>query len=131
MAPYLESVDTLPMAVPPGFATYCAELLAGAGEVRTRRMFGGVGLYIDDVFVALIAGDTLYLKADDETRPRFQAAGCRPFEYSAKDKQATMGYWTVPPDAMDSPALMQPWARMAHEAALRAKQAPKRRAKMA
>ena len=30
-----------------------------------------------------------------------------------------MGYFTAPEDAMESPALMQPWARLALEAALR------------
>ena len=32
-----------------------------------------------------------------------------------------------PPEAMDSPALMRPWARLALEAALRARPAPRRR----
>jgi DNA transformation protein len=115
------------MAVQDGFAIYCSELLALAGEVRSRRMFGGHGLYIDDVFVAIIAGETLYLKADEETRVRFEAAGCRPFEYTARGKQQALGFWTVPPEAMDSPRLMQPWARLALEAAVRAKAKPRRR----
>lgn len=34
-----------------------------------------------------------------------------------------MGYWTVPAEAMESPALMQPWARHALAAALRARAA--------
>jgi len=31
-------------------------------------MFGGVGLYAGDLFLALIAGDVLCLKADEATR---------------------------------------------------------------
>jgi len=31
------------MSVSADFATYCKELLAPAGEVRSRRMFGGYG----------------------------------------------------------------------------------------
>jgi DNA transformation protein and related proteins len=114
------------MPVQPSFASYCSELLAPLGTVRSRRMFGGVGLYVDDVFVAILAEDTLYLKADAQTRPRFEAAGCQAFEYAANDRQASLNYWTVPPEAMDSPALMLPWARLAYEAALRAR-APKTR----
>ena len=115
------------MAVQDGFATYCSELLAPLGEVRSRRMFGGYGLYVDDVFVAIIAGETLYLKVDEQTRPQFEAAGCRCFEYDARGKRQALGFWTVPPEAMDSPRLMQPWARLALEAALRARAAPRRR----
>lgn len=44
---------------------HCLELLAPLGAVRARRMFGGYGLYVDDLFVALIAVDRLYLKADE------------------------------------------------------------------
>ena len=109
------------MPVQASFTSYCSELLAPMGPVRSRLMFGGVGLYVDDVFVAIIVDDTLYLKADAQTRPQFQAAGCKPFEYAmANDKQASLNYWTVPPEAMDSPAIMRPWARLAVEAALRA-----------
>jgi len=115
------------MAVQAGFVTYCAELLASAGEVRVRRMFGGYGLYVDEVFVAIVAGETLYLKVDDQTRPRFETAGCKPFEYTARGKRQSLGFWTVPPEAMDSPRLMQAWARLAVEAALRARAAPGRR----
>lgn len=97
------------------------ELLAPAGVVRARRMFGGHGLYVDDLFVALIAGGRLYLKADDGTRAQFAAAGCMPFEYSARDKAVTLNYWSAPAEAMESPALMQPWLRLALQAALRAR----------
>ena len=104
------------------FAAYCAELLSSLGPVRTKRMFGGHGIYVDDVFVAIVHGDTLYLKADAGSRGRFEAAGCREFTYSAKGQpRKSLGYWTVPAEAMDSPALMRPWAAMAMQAALRAR----------
>lgn len=102
---------------------HCLELLAPLGAVRARRMFGGHGLYCDELFFALIADDKLYLKVDDDARPAFLAAGCEPFVYEAKGKPMTMSYWTVPADAMESPALMRPWARHALAAALRARAA--------
>lgn len=115
------------MASQAGFATYCAELLSAVGEVRSRRMFGGWGLYVDDVFVGLITGETLYLKVDEQTVGRFEAAGCGRFVYSARGRQQALGFWTVPPEAMDSPRLMEPWARLALAAALRARAKPGRR----
>lgn len=106
--------------MPAALVDHCLELLAPLGAVRARRMFGGHGLYIDDLFVAIIAFDRLYLKVDAATQPRFEAAGCEPFVYPGKGKPVTLGYRSVPADAMESPALMQPWARLALEAALRA-----------
>ena len=38
-------------------------------------MFGGVGIYAGELFFALIADDTLYLKADDQTRSEFERRG--------------------------------------------------------
>jgi DNA transformation protein len=108
------------MPVHPDFARHCTELLSSVGKVEGKRMFGGHGLYVDGVFVAIIAGDTLYLKADAQTQSQFAQAGCMRFEYTARGKQHEANYWSAPPEAMDSPALMEPWARLAMQAALRA-----------
>jgi DNA transformation protein and related proteins len=105
------------------FVSHCAELLASVGAVRTRRMFGGHGLYVDDLFVALIAAERLYLKVDAGTRAAFEAAGCVPFVYDRDGKAASLGYFSAPEEAMESPPLMQPWARLALAAALRARAA--------
>jgi DNA transformation protein len=107
------------MAVQADFIAHCAELLSGLGRVRTTRMFGGCGLYVDDIFIALIAGDTLYLKTDEQTQEAFAAVGSAPFEYTAKGEVHSTSYWSVPADAMDSPALMKPRAELARAAALR------------
>lgn len=115
----------------PPFVEHCLELLAPLGPVRARRMFGGWGLYADGLFVALIAAERLYLKADAGTREQFAAAGCEPFVYSSDGKSVSLGYWTVPAEALDSPALMQPWARLALQAALAAQAARSSRLKPA
>jgi DNA transformation protein and related proteins len=107
----------------PALVDHCLELLAPLGAVRAKRMFGGHGLYVDELFVALIVFERLYLKVDAQTQPAFKAAGCEPFVYDGKDKPVTVSYWTVPAEAMESPASMQPWARQAIEAALRARAA--------
>jgi DNA transformation protein len=104
------------------FASYCAELLSALGTVRVKRMFGGHGVYVDDLFIAIVVGETLYLKTDAQTLARFETAGCAPFTYTAKgDKKVSLGYRAAPAEAMDSPALMRPWAALAMQAALRAR----------
>jgi len=105
------------------FAAYCVELLSPLGTARARRMFGGHGLYVDDLFVGIVAEEQLYLKVDAQTRPGFEAAGCRPFVYSKSDQAVAMSYWSAPEEATESPALMLPWARLAQAAALRARAA--------
>jgi DNA transformation protein len=102
------------------FADHCAELLSGTGAVRRRRMFGGHGLYLDGMFVAIVADERLYLKADATTAPAFESAGGQRFEYEGSGRRVQLQYWTPPDEALDSPALMQPWARRALQAALAA-----------
>jgi DNA transformation protein len=103
------------------FADYCAELLAPLGRTRVKHMFGGHGIYVDDIFIAIVVGETLYLKADDQSMARFDAAACKPFTFEAKGRTMTTHYRAAPAEAMDSPALMRPWAVLARDAALRAR----------
>lgn len=108
-------------AAPPELQLHALELLSALGPTRARRMFGGAGLYIGEHFVALIANDVLYLKADATAQPAFQAASSQPFTYATRHGQrAVMGYWSAPEAAMESPAQMRPWAALALDSALRA-----------
>ncbi|HMO48812.1 MAG TPA: TfoX/Sxy family protein [Rubrivivax sp.] len=107
-----------------GLVAHCLELLAPLGTASAQRMFGGCGLRIDGVFMGLIAFDRLYLKVDAMTRPQFEAAGCEAFVYEAKGRRVALGYWSAPPQALDSPEDMRAWARLALQAALRARSRP-------
>lgn len=113
------------------FITHCVELLGGPASARSRRMFGGYGLYVDDLFVAIVADGVLYLKADEQTRAAFEEAGGRAFVYDRRTGAVALGYWSAPEEASDSPALMAPWLRMARAAALRARAAGTRRVRPA
>jgi DNA transformation protein len=105
------------------FAEHCLELLESLGHARAKRMFGGHGLYVDDLFIAIIAQGKLFLKTSDEARQRFIDAGGQPFIYDGPHhKPTTMAsYWTPPAEALESPALMEPWARLAIQAAVAAR----------
>lgn len=119
------------MSTPKDFADYCCELLIRIGPCSAKRMFSGWGLSLDGLNVAIVvdlgAGDTLWLKADDSTRSRFEAAGCTRFSYGMRRGdtvvERSMNYYAAPEDAMDSPDAMAPWARMALASALAARAA--------
>ena len=106
------------------FRDYCIELFAslvpgaGVAGIAAKRMFGGIGFSIDGKTFAIIAMDQLWLKADDESRSKFEQAGCQIFTYDMAGKPRSMSYYTVPDDAMESAALMAPWAAHAWGAAL-------------
>ena len=108
----------------PEFVHHCLDLLAPVAPCVAKRMFGGWGLSTEGLTLAIIAdlggGERLWLKADAPTVATFEAAGCQPFVYLAKGKPMTVNYRSAPDEAMESPALMRPWARLALDAAVRA-----------
>jgi DNA transformation protein len=97
-----------------------------APSLRARRMFGGVGLYSQDVFFALIVTDILYLKVDDESRPEYEGRGMGPFQPFA-DKPSMRGYFELPPDALDDARRLRPWVEAAVRAARSARATPRKR----
>ena len=119
------------MSVRKEFATYACDLLGGVGPCVAKRMFGGWGISADGLTVAILAdlgtGEKLWLKANDDTAAQFRAARCAQFTYPMKNAKTpggialkSMNYFAAPEEAMDSPAFMLPWARLALEAALQA-----------
>ena len=116
------------MAVSKDFADYCCELLSGVGVPVAKRMFGGWGISADGLSIAILldlgGGATLWLKAAPGDEQRYTDAACQRFTYAAKGKTVSLNYYSAPPDAMESPALMAPWARLALEAALQARRKP-------
>ena len=110
------------------FVAHVTELLSRLGRLEARPMFGGHGLYCDGAFFAIVLDDVLYLKADDESRARFVAAGLEPFVYQRQGKRASLGYYRAPPEALESPDAALAWGREALSAALRiSAAAPSRR----
>lgn len=116
-------------ARPDEFAQYCCELLSAAGPCTARHMFGGYGISTDGLTLGLLAdlgqGATLWLKAGPDTRAVFEAAGCQRFTYQAKGKTRSLGYYSAPDEAMESARDMAPWARLALQVALAARQPKK------
>lgn len=103
------------------FVDYAVELLGPFGTVAARRMFGGYGIFLDDLMFAIVHDDMLWFKTDEMNRGVFEAAGSEPFSYARSGKTATLGFHRAPADALDSPAAAMPWARSAYAAALRAR----------
>ena len=113
------------MTINTDFANYCCDLLASVGRCISKRMFGGFGISTDGLTIAILAdlGDCekLWLKGDDSTRSRYEAAGCKIFIYPMIGVLRSMNYFSSPEEAMDSPDAMRPWAALARDCALRAR----------
>ncbi len=113
------------------YLEFILEQLHGLGRLTSRRMFSGVGLYNDGVFLGLLYKDRLYFKTDDSTRSEYEARGSEGFRPPRPNlRQLKMSYYTVPAEVLEDDEELVRWARQATHAA-RASQGAKRRAKHA
>ncbi len=93
------------------FVRFVRDQLRALGEVRSRAMFGGHGLYLQGVFFGIVFDGRLYLKTDAATVAAYAAAGMGPFRPTAR--QTLARYYEVPPEILEDGERLDGWARTA------------------
>ena len=114
------------MSVSDGYRTYIIDQLAALPALSARRMFGGIGIYSDACFFALIDDDVLFFKVDDSNRDDYVSRGMKAFV--PFPGQPSLGYFQVPPDVIEEAEELARWARRSVEVARR-KQKPEAKKK--
>lgn len=104
------------MSVSNSYLEYVLERLGTGAVVTARKTFGGVGLYHDATFFALIDDDTLYFKVNDANRREYEEEGMLPFRPFGEDSYS-MKYYSVPERVLESDELLRDWMRKAVAAA--------------
>jgi DNA transformation protein and related proteins len=107
------------MAVSESYRVFVLEQLGRVTPVTARSMFGGVGIYAEGLFFALIAEDRLYFKVDDATRPDFERLRMEPFRPFGEE--SAMGYYEVPADVVEDSGQLARWMKQAIDVASKAK----------
>ncbi len=96
-----------------GFKDFVLDQLAGLRGVTCRAMFGGHGLYRDDVFFGILHKGRLYFKTDEASRAAYLAQGMKPFRPNRKQTLKT--YYEVPVDVMEDAGRLAEWASRASD----------------
>ena len=100
---------------------FLIDLFADFGPVTIRKMFSGFGISADGANFALALRAGLFLRADEQTIPHFEAEGSQPFQYQTRTKTVTVNsYWQLPARLFDDSEELADWARAALAAAQRA-----------
>lgn len=101
------------MPVSDSYKEYVLEVLSDLRPIRSKRMFGGIGIWTldSDLFFALISDDTLYFKVDEQTRVDYTDRGMAQF--------MTMNYYEVPGDVLEDSDELHIWIEKAVDVAAR------------
>jgi len=88
--------------------------LASLGDVTTKKMFGGYGVFADGVMFVIVdsAGDA-FLRADDSTSGAYEEVG--------SPRHSRMPYWQVPDAVLNDDRKLIEWATAARDVAKAAK----------
>ncbi|HSC15715.1 MAG TPA: TfoX/Sxy family protein [Gammaproteobacteria bacterium] len=113
------------LRVTPEFGDFVLDQLARVPQLRSKKMFGGIGLYSGDAFFGILAADELFFKVDDSNRSAYQAAGSEPFRPVA-NRPVSMSYWRVPLEVLEDQGELATWALAAIRAAGNSAPKPKR-----
>ncbi len=103
------------------FVKYILENMHGLGRVGARAMFGGYGIFMNDLMFGLVADDVLYLKTDEQINSIFDEKSLPHFIYYKQGKPTQMSYRQAPESVLDDPDEMINWASRSYAAAVRAK----------
>ncbi len=103
-----------------GFAEYIQDLLSEFGVIKIRRMFGGYGVYKNDLIIAIIAEDEIYFKAAKEDGTYYESFGGTRFVYHSpkRTKPIHMPYWKAPLEVLEDKAILSKWVDKAYDASL-------------
>jgi DNA transformation protein len=108
------------MVASDGFAELLREQLAPVGRIALRRMFGKTGVFCDGLMLAMVRGDTLYFRVDDQNRAVFkEAEAFPPLNYEKGGASIDLAFWRAPERLFDEPDELVAWARAALAAARR------------
>ena len=93
------------------FRDFVLEQLAALEELRCKRMFGGHGLYVGEVFFGILFDGKLYFKTHLDTLPDYLTVEASVFAPSKK--QVLKNYREVPVHILEDAAQLATWARKA------------------
>ena len=91
------------------FLDYILDILLTYGNVKSRRIFGGHGIYASGIMFAIIINNEIYFKADNILAKKYKVLGSYPFSYKRDNKIIALSYWIVPQEVLEDVDQLKSW----------------------
>ena len=92
------------------YLDFIMEELSPIGDIKSRAMFGGYGIFHQGLMFALISEDALYFKVSESNHDMYKKAKSKPFPHG-------ISYWEVPTDVLEENTRLHEWANISIEIA--------------
>src|SRR5437899_777734 len=86
------------------------------GPIKSRKMFGGIGIWKDSVFLAMIIDGVLSVRLDEANEADYVKRGFVPNDPSSAGK-GRKRYYEVPGDILEDATLLEEWLERALDVA--------------
>ncbi len=103
------------------YTEYIIELLSPFGNIIAKHMFGGYGIYKDNIIIGIIVEDELYFKVDRTNQTQYEKLGVEPFIYESRGRKIKMSYWKVPLEILEDEERLHSWLDQSYSISLQAK----------
>ncbi len=92
------------MSVSNADIAFATDLFSDLGQLTTRKMFGGLGVYHNGtIFAVVSSAGRIYVKTTAETATALAAEGAEQFH--------NMPYWSLPDHALEDSGIACDWAQ--------------------
>lgn len=72
------------------------------GKVKSRSMFGGFGVFVDEAMFALVVNDALHIRSCSSIDQQFTTAGYQPYVYKKRGFPVVTKYFALPDTMWDN-----------------------------
>ena len=77
------------------------DLLDDEEGISFKRMFGGYGLFKNELAVALILRSEIFMKVDQSNINDYKSAFSKPFTYKKNGKDISLSNWSIPSEILE------------------------------
>lgn len=104
------------MPITEDYLKFILDQLSEFGEVETKKMFGGVNLFKNDLMFAKIKNDRIWLKVDDTNVEDFKQKNMAQYSYG-KDNSRKLNFYEAPIEVIENKKAFADWLRTSYQIA--------------
>ncbi|MCW2118057.1 TfoX/Sxy family protein [Flavobacterium sp. 7A] len=102
------------MAASTDYLDFILDQLSNWKTIHSKRMFGCVGLYTDDLMFGIVSKEVLYFKVDESNKADYLAAGSEALKLF-KNNSVVASFYEVPIEILEDANQVIAWAKVSLE----------------